>query len=194
MAWISANFWPLLPALLGLAAIGVLAAGCGGWTSQTPWPLRSEGRPKGARAESPRRPDDAAAWVEATLRRRGLKFGTDGSVAALYSYAVARHERIDPRAARAGDLLFFDTSRDGNACGTHVGLVEAIAPGGALKFRERRDGRDLQSFADPMRPRRRRDAQGRVVNSFLRPRQPHDEDTSRYFAGEMVCAVVRVRS
>src|SRR5207247_1258186 len=39
----------------------------------------------------------------------------------------------------------------------------------------------------------RRDAQGRVRNTFLRPKRPDDPPQARYFAGDMLCAVVRPR-
>lgn len=190
--WISRNFWPLLPALVGLLAIGFLAAGCGAVAMHAPWPLAPRMHGKGARP-SIERPVTAAAPVEEALHARGLRFGTDGSVGALYAYATSQHERVDPRRARAGDLVFFDTTRDGSRCGTHVGVVAGVAPGGALKFREWRQGTTRDSFADPMRPQRRRDEQGRVINSFLRARTPSDDDGTRYYAGEMLCAVVRVR-
>lgn len=191
--WTAKNFWPLLPALLGLAAIGALAAGCGGLAAHNPWPLRSATHAKGPSNPASPRPETAAAPVERTLRARGLRFGTDGSVGALYAYATSRHERVDPRRARVGDLVFFDLTDDGSHCGNHVGIVTGIAPGGALKFQERREGRDRESFVDPMRPGRRRDEQGRLINSFLRPRRPGDGDDVRHYAGQMLCAVVRVR-
>lgn len=188
--WISSNFWPLLPAFLALLGLASLAAGCA--AAPRPWPLVSAVHTKGHK-RPPKRPITAATLVENSLQRRGLSFGTDGSVQALYSYATMRHESIDPREARPGDIVFFDTSSGEGRCGGHVGLVQGIAPGGALKFRERRNEEDRESVADPMRPSQRRDDNGRVINTFMQPRKPNDREGTRYYAGQMVCAVVRVR-
>jgi hypothetical protein len=189
--WFMSNFWPLLPALVGLVAIAALVVGCGATNKQSPWPVSGEMHAKGRKA-SPKRPMMAAGTlVEDDLLHRGFSFGTDGSSEALYSYARARHEAIAPQEARAGDLVFFDTSAGGNRCGSHVGLIEGIAPGGAIKFRERRDGQERKSIADPLRPNQRRDSDGRVINTFLRSRKPNDPDGTRYYAGQMVCSVIR---
>ncbi|MDX2021087.1 MAG: NlpC/P60 family protein [Deltaproteobacteria bacterium] len=191
VVWVSSNFWPLLPALVGLVAIATMVLGCGAQTSQTPWPLVPQAQAKGRKA-NPKRPLNAASLVESSLRERGLRFGTDGSVKALYSYATQTHDRVSAQEARPGDLVFFDTSPTGNQCGGHVGLVQGFAPGGALKFRERREGEERVSVADPQRPGQRRDEDGRVINTFLRARKPNDPEGTRYYAGQMVCAVVRV--
>jgi len=188
--WFVSNFWPLLPALVGLVAIAALVVGCGTTTGQTPWPISGDVQAKGRKASS-KRPLLARSLVESNLLDRGFSFGTDGSSEALYSYATARHEAVAPQEARAGDLVFFDTSPGGNHCGGHVGLVQGIAPGGALKFRERRDGLDRISVADPLRPAQRRDSEGRVINTFLRARKPSDAEGMRYYAGQMVCSVIR---
>lgn len=189
-SWFVSNFWPLLPALVGLVAVAVLVAGCGATTSQTPWPVSAEVHAKGRKGSS-KRPLLAGSLVESSLQHRGFSFGTDGSSEALYSYARSRHEAVDPQEARAGDLVFFDTSADGNHCGGHVGLVEGIAPGGALKFKERREGQERISLADPLRPAQRRDSDGRVINTFLRTRKPSDAAGTRYYAGQMVCSIIR---
>ena len=39
----------------------------------------------------------------------------------------------------------------------------------------------------------RRATDGRILNSFLRPRLADDPPDARYFAGEMLCAVGRAR-
>lgn len=199
-SWVSSNFWPLLPALVGLLAIAMLAVGCSAASTQRPWPVAAEVHAKGppvakrnlGSAASLRRPVTAATLVERSLRDRGLDFGTDGSVQALYSYAISQHEAVDPRQARPGDLLFFDSAAEASGCGNHVGLVEGIAPGGAIKFRERRDNEERTSIADPLRPARRRDDAGRVINTFMRARQPNDAVGTRYYAGQMVCSVIRI--
>ena len=132
----------------------------------------------------------AVALVERALHERGLRFGTDGTPAALFAYLRASGEPVSPAEARPGDVVFF-AARDGAACGDHAGLVEAVDAAGRLTFREGRDGAVHHSFADPAHPLARRDADGRILNTFLRPRRPDDPPDARYFAGQMLCAVLR---
>jgi hypothetical protein len=137
--------------------------------------------------------DGPAAFVERALRERGLRFGTDGTVRALYEFLTARYPSVPPAQARAGDVVFFALDGSPSDCGrqTHVGLVEAADPGGRITFRERRDGETRRSYATTTAPTTRRDGQGRVLNTFLRPRRPEDPPGQHYFSGEMLCAVVR---
>lgn len=139
-----------------------------------------------------RSPGGAAALIEEALHGRGLQFGTDGSVEALYAYSRERHQIVSPQDARVGDLVFFNTTDDREHCGSHGGIVEGVREGGTLSFREYRDGRVRRSMVDPGRPRTRRDSSGRIINSFLRPKRPNDPTNADYFAGEMLCAVARV--
>jgi hypothetical protein len=131
-----------------------------------------------------------AGLVERSLHERGLTFGTDGSVASLYEYLHDSERVVAPSQAEAGDVVFFDL---GGGCGGHVGLVDAVDREGRIAFRERRAGELLHSYADPGQPTARRDARGRVRNSFLRPRRPDDPPSYRYYAGEMLCEVIRVK-
>jgi len=137
--------------------------------------------------------DESAALVERALHERGLRFGTDGSVRALFGYVRATHELVAASDARPGDVLFFDTRGTGEtpSCADHAGLVEAVE-GGRVAFVEARDGHVRHSFVDPAHPTERRDPADRIVNSFLRPKRPSDPPEARYYAGEMLCGVGRV--
>lgn len=134
-----------------------------------------------------------AAMVEGILHRQGLLFGTDGSVPALYAYLDEHHQRVAPSEVRPGDVVFFAFDAD-DRCGTHVGLVESVDPDGRVAFRESRDGSVRRSYLDPANPLVRRDAEGRILNTFLRPKRLDDPPAARYFAGEMLCAAIRVAS
>jgi hypothetical protein len=158
---------------------------------------KSLARP-GSRARRPSASATAAAnLVAASLADRGLRFGTDGSVAALWGYLSSSHTVVSPTDARAGDVLFFETdARPAGACSApdHTGIVTEAQPDGRLGFIEARAGRVRQSFVDPLRPGLRRDPEGRIRNTFLRPKRPDDPPGLPVFAGEMLCAVARISS
>jgi hypothetical protein len=139
--------------------------------------------------------DEGAALVERALHDAGLRFGTDGSARALWGYMRTSHEEISPGEARPGDVVFFDTHGTGEepACADHAGLVEAAAGDGRLGFVEARGGQVRHSFVDPAQPAVRRDDRGEILNSFLRTKQVSDPPAARYFAGEMLCGVFRVK-
>jgi hypothetical protein len=151
----------------------------------------------GGRAASRRaRGDESAALVERSLHHAGFRFGTDGSVRALWGYMRTSHEIIAAVDARPGDVLFFDMRGMGAVpdCADHAGIVESVDGDGRLGFVEARDGQIRHSFVDPARPTVRRDDNAQILNSFLRPKRVSDPPEARYFAGEMLCAVGRVTS
>lgn len=131
----------------------------------------------------------AASPVEQSLRSRGIRFGTDGSSPALFAFVREHFAEVPVGQARRGDIVFFDM---GSGCGGHAGLIETVEPGGRIGFRERRDGETRHSYVSPGSPYVRRDERGRILNSFLRPKRMDDGPQTRYFAGEMACAVFHV--
>jgi hypothetical protein len=147
--------------------------------------FESDGRgrpgPRGKRSQ--------AGLVEEALHARGFRFGTDGSVASLFAFVQGQFQRIPAEQARDGDVVFFDT---GTGCGGHVGLVETAEASGRIGFREWRNGSSRHSVATPRAPLARRDANGIILNSFLRTKRMDDPADTRYFAGDMLCAVFRV--
>jgi hypothetical protein len=129
--------------------------------------------------------------VEDSLRGRGIRFGSDGSSPTLFAFVREHFAEIPPEQASRGDLLFFDMGR---GCGGHAGLVETVEPAGRIGFRERRDGDTHHSYVTPRTPYVRRDGQGRIMNTFLRPKRMDDAPDAMYFAGEMLCAVFHIES
>jgi hypothetical protein len=92
--------------------------------------------------------------VEESLHARGIRFGTDGSVPALFAFMREQFPQVQADQARGGDVLFFDL---GTGCGAHVGLVETAESGGRIGFREWRDGSSRHSYVTPRDPYLRRD-------------------------------------
>ena len=144
---------------------------------------------------------EASDFVVEALQDAGFHFGTDGSVEALWGYLRTSHVVVSPSDTRRGDVLFFRLSPPtgapiGAACDSpdHAGIVSGVDGDGRIAFVEARGGRIDNSYVDPLRPQLRRDAQGRVHNSFLREKRISDPPDSPNFAGEMLCSAVRPRS
>jgi hypothetical protein len=194
----------LLEALLAAAVVlGLASLGCGtpARTRRLPPSIFQAARieARGAHQRAPKAKtaprSEGAALVERTLHDAGLRFGTDGSARALWGYMRSSHDEIAPAEARPGDVVFFDTHGTGEApsCADHAGLVESAETDGRLGFVEARGGQVRHSFVNPAQPAVRRSERGAIANSFLRTKQVSDPPQARYFAGEMLCGVFRVR-
>jgi hypothetical protein len=181
-------------AVLGLATLGC-ATPAG--TRRVPASVFRSARYETRGHHGARRPrgDESAALVERSLHQAGFRFGTDGSVRALWGYMRTSHEVVAAADARPGDVLFFDTRGTGETpeCADHAGIVESVDGEGRLGFVESRDGQLRHSFVDPARPAVRRDERAQILNSFLRPKLVSDPPEARYFAGEMLCGIARQR-
>jgi hypothetical protein len=192
---------PLLElALAVVAVLGLCAFGCAAPNGTRRLPAsvfrsaRFESR-AGRHAAHRARGDESAALVERSLHQAGLRFGTDGSVRALWGYMRTSHEVVAAADARPGDVLFFDTNGTGDVptCADHTGIVERVDAGGRIAFVEARGGEVRHSFVDPAHPTTRRGEHAEVLNTFLRPKLVGDAPEARYFAGEMLCGIARAR-
>jgi hypothetical protein len=176
--------------LMALALLVGCAAPPRGWRSPLRVVRASTTRPTPARSLRPSpHAVPSAALVERALHRRGFRFGTDGTVGALHGYLADNGRPVRPAQARPGDVVFFSLAGDGP---DHVGLVEAVDSDGRIVFREARDGQIRHSYVQASAPSSRRDHQGRVLNTFLRPKRPDDPPYLRYFAGELLLGVLRL--
>ena len=181
--------------LFRLASLAVLtvAAGCSTASSHSLFvpsaQIRSSVSVPARKAQPSHAKRSAASLVEESLHGRGIRFGTDGSVPALFAFLREQFPIVQADQARGGDVLFFDL---GTGCGMHTGLVETAESGGRIGFREWRDGSSKHSYVTPRDPYLRRDGRGRIMNTFLRARRMEDPAETAYFAGEMLCAVFRV--
>jgi hypothetical protein len=180
----------------------VAASACAATTTET-WQVRppvvrasSSGPPPGLFGRRRRAGSDhsntAVGVVERSLHERGIRFGTDGTSGSLYQFLHAQYPEVAASEARPGDVLFFDMG-DGVGCGGHTGLVDLVDGSGRLVFREWRDGSSRRSYLHPGKPRTRREG-AIILNTFLRTKLPDDPQSTHYFAGELLCGVVRPQS
>jgi len=175
---------------LSLLAALAVSSGCSMATSHSIYIPSAQIRSASADSrKQPRVKRSAASVVEESLHARGIRFGTDGSVPALYAFVRGQFAQVQADKTRGGDVLFFDL---GSGCGRHTGLVETAESGGRIGFREWRDGSSRHSYVTPRDPLMRRDGKGRIMNTFLRPKRMEDPVETTYFAGEMLCAVYRI--
>jgi hypothetical protein len=178
--------------LLLLAAPGCATTPTETWQVQPPVVRGSSSGPPlfgRRRRAGPEHSNSAVGVVERSLHERGIRFGTDGTPGSLYQFLHAQYPEVGAGEARPGDVLFFDMG-DGSGCGGHTGLVDLVDGNGRLMFREWRDGSAHRSYVHPGRPHTRRDG-ALILNTFLRVKLPDDPPSTRYFAGELLCSVVR---
>jgi hypothetical protein len=190
----------VIPGMLPTWAADTLGDTTGSTNLETP--RQAPALPPPARPATPAAPpapaprylggdEEATAWVEGELKDRGLRFGTDGTVASLYTYVRLRHGLVPPATAKPGDVVFFDLGGR-SRCGDHAGVVDEVDPTGRIAFRESRGGLVRLSFAHPRQPSVRRAVDGRVLNTFLRIRRAEDPPGGRYLAGSLLCGVGRI--
>ncbi|MCP3099768.1 C40 family peptidase [Myxococcus sp. K15C18031901] len=143
--------------------------------------------------------DDCSGLTQLAFRKAGLSLmpertlpGENG-VKAIYRKAGELGSlRSVPR---PGDLVFFRETVDRNKDGhrndglTHIGIVERIAVDGTVTFVHRAGGGVKRSRLNLDQPEARKDAQGRVLNDWIRRR---DKRNRGYLAGELVAGFASV--
>jgi hypothetical protein len=88
------------------------------------------------------------------------------------------------RTPAPGDLVVFEE-------GWLVGVVTAVRGDGAVEFVYAARGVVRRGWLAPTRPSDQRDPEGRILNTFVRPRRPADTRGQRYLAGELYTGLVR---
>jgi hypothetical protein len=95
-------------------------------------------------------------------------------------------------AARPGDLLVFDHATS-NAEADLVAVVIDRDLRGVTEYLYVGNGVIRRGFVDASRPRMRRDAEERTVNTYLRHGKRWPAKGSHYLAGELIAHVIRTR-
>lgn len=129
-------------------------------------------------------------WLDA-LGIQSAPYPTEGP--ALVTWAATSGKLAPPtEVPRPGDLLVFDRAVSDQPSDLIAlviardarGVVEIVYPGGGVIRR---------GFLDPARPSIRRDADGSVVNTFVRHVKRMPPPGTRYLAGELVAHIIRTR-
>ena len=97
----------------------------------------------------------------------------------------------EPPALAAGDLLVFDRAV-GGAPASLIAVVVTRDPRGVIEMLYLAGGVIRRGFVDPSRPKTSRDRDRRVVNSFLRHGADQPPAGTRYRAGELLVAGIRL--
>ncbi len=108
---------------------------------------------------------------------------------------VRAHGRIHRGpVVRAGDLVFFDNTRDADGNGrdndplTHVGVVEKVESDGTIVFISRVSEAIQRYRMNLAHPQTHRHADGRILNDYLRRKRWSDQKSTRYLTGELFAA------
>jgi hypothetical protein len=149
-------------------------------------------------AATPRREDPL---VRAARARLGAPAVDDaGFLAAVLSARSAAAPSSDPGYLRAlatvdgrlvpsprpGAIVFF-AQRE---AAFHAGVVEKVDDRRITFFHAAR-GRVRRGVCDPLHPSLRRDARGRIVNTYLVPRRPDDLPGTHYLCGQLLAGYAR---
>ena len=120
-----------------------------------------------------------ATVVTTAESERGLPAPDAQSWAQTVLYRAHAHTSRALPAPRKGDLVIFDDGKTG---------VVIDKKGELVRFLYVKAGAVREGVLSMERPDRRRDAQGRLLNSYVRARREDDPPGTRYLAGECVAA------
>ncbi len=108
---------------------------------------------------------------------------------------VRAHGRIHKGpVVHAGDLIFFDNTWDANGDGvdndplTHVGVVEKVESDGTIVFISRVSEAIARYRMNLAHPQTHRQADGRILNDYMRRKRWLDQKGTRYLTGELFAA------
>ncbi len=140
--------------------------------------------------------DDCSGYVSAVFTWAGVAM--DGRVASIWDLAVA-NEALHWDRPKVGDLVFFDDTHDRDHDGrwddelTHIGVIVSVDTDGIATFAHAGTSRGrTYGKIDVERAWMNRDADGNVVNSYVREPDWSDPPEAVYLAGELWVAFARV--
>jgi hypothetical protein len=112
----------------------------------------------------------------------------------LLAWAEASHRLADATRTvpRPGDLLVFDAAQSDEAADL-VAIVIARDDRGVTEMLYLGGGVIRRGYVDASRPKKKRDAQLRIVNSFIRHGKRWPAKGSHYLAGELLAHVIHLR-
>ena len=99
---------------------------------------------------------------------------------------------------RPGDLVFFDNTWDFNGDGilndplTHVGVVENVEENGTVVFISRVSNAIERYRMNLRRPNAVRGSDGRLLNDYMRRKQPGDPPATGYLTGQLFAGFGRL--
>lgn len=124
-------------------------------------------------------PDDCTGLVRTVYDQHGIDLMSEGAqagdngVTAIWRYAQ-KHGSLHQDRPRPGDIVFFNETYDRNRDGrdndglTHVGIVDRVEDDGTVYVIHRVAYGVVSYRMNVSHPDKRKDAQGRVLNDWLR--------------------------
>jgi hypothetical protein len=135
---------------------------------------------------------DVAFAIAAATR---LRSAPPAGIAALTDGPALVVEAADALVApadaspRVGDLLIFDRAEDDEPA-SRTAIVIAQDDRGVYEMIYLSHGVVRRGFVDPARPSTKRDADGKIVNTFLRDGDDYPPKGTKYLAGELLAHVL----
>jgi hypothetical protein len=132
---------------------------------------------------------DCSGLVEASLASAGCAF--KGSSAMLFEQARSQRVLHRHRMPSPGDVAFFDDTYDRNGNGkiddplSHVAVVESVDRDGTIHLVHRGSQGVARIVMNLKHPEERFDADGKLINDYLRAHGSKDSPRTRYLAGEL---------
>ena len=116
---------------------------------------------------------------------------TANGVRLIYAHLRQHGSLHQGPAVHPGDLVFFDNTWDFNGDGilndplTHVGVVERVEADGTVVFISRVADAIERYHMNLALPHVHKTAEGRVLNDYIRRKQPTDPDNMGHLTGEL---------
>ena len=134
--------------------------------------------------------DDCSGLVCALHARADIDL-EHRNTAALFALAKELDVHHRRKVPTPGDVVFFDDTHDRNGNGrlddelTHLAVVEKVREDGTLTLVHRGSKGVSRIWMNLSRPDEHADADGQVLNSFLRVRTSKDPRGTKYLAGQL---------
>lgn len=134
--------------------------------------------------------DDCSGLVCAVYATAGIDL-EHRNTAALFELAKELDVHHRRKAPVPGDVVFFDDTHDRDKNGrldddlTHLAVVEKVRDDGTLTLVHRGSKGVTRVWMNLDRPDEHADADGQILNSYLRARTSKDPRATRYLTGEL---------
>ena len=115
----------------------------------------------------------------------------DNGVRLIFHYVDRHGQNHFRKLPQKGDLVYFDNTWDKNGDGllndplTHIGIVEEVAADGTMHILHRANRGIVRDPMNLLRPHDLKDAEGKELNTWLRPKGRRDPPATPHLMSEL---------